>query len=338
MSAAVSLEIAPRILRGWPFARTGDDLAKSGERPILHVVRQEWRHGDLRLRIRPGTHRRPAAPGVFDLDPEGDGRCHCGERCPFTPGRPRPCLARTTQIEPLENGTADAEIGAPPALPRFNWFLEYEFFHTRERDSGRLHEWAPPDPKNDRPRSAPPRWTDCNDRACPECGPLLELRNDRKHAAMVSSTFDVVSQDWNGELFGTGQERTHVRAKETPPSKACGRIVRRVRRPLSSDERTEVLTVLVGHPVKLSYLTSDSRCPTCPAKRCRCEWVSEVLIEIENPSALVARRSAKTPLVTRVTQAINRAQARMRRRTTDALYVSSQSRRTPVRNSRSDDA
>lgn len=346
MSAAVSLgslELAPRVLKGWPFAGpVADELAKSGERPILHVVRDDWRHGDLRLRIRSGNARKPVVPpGAFDLDP-GDGRCHCGKGCPFTPGTPRPCLASSAEIEPIEHGTKCLEIGAPPALPRFTWFLEYEFFHTRERDSGRLHAWAPPDPKNDRARSSPPRWTDCDDRACPECGPLLELRSDRKHAAMVSSTFDVVSQDWNGELFGTGQERTRATpgGQAVRASRAIGHADRRIKRPLSEEDRAQVVTLLGAHPVKLSYLTSDSRCPTCPAKRCRCEWVSEALIELESPTALVARRSAKSPLPTRVAQAINRAQARMRTRTITALYVCAQdeSGRTPVRNSRSDDA
>ena len=55
MSSAVSLPFAPRSLKGLPFARAcaADDLAKSGDRPIVRVVRADWRHGDLRLRIRP---------------------------------------------------------------------------------------------------------------------------------------------------------------------------------------------------------------------------------------------------------------------------------------------
>lgn len=335
MSAAVSLAIEPRALRlVTPF----DDA-----RAFRRRSRAWFERHLVLVPTPPGSSARPRSrASVFDLDSKDDGRCSCGQACPFTPGTPRPCLA-SSGTAPLEGDTAaDTKIGPPPPLPRFTWFLEFEFFHTRDRDSGRLHEWAPPDPKNDRARSSPPRWTDCDDRACPECGPLLELRSDRKHAAMVASTFDVVSQDWNSELFGTGQERTRVRAKGqvARASRALVRADRRIKRPLSEEGRAQVVTLLGAHPVRASYMIADSRCPTCPADRCRCEWVSEVLIEIESPTQLVARRSAKMPLAERVAQAINRAQAKMRTRTMVGFYVSGQkeSRRTPVRSSRSDDA
>lgn len=330
MSAAVASP-APRELRtlkGLPARGAVHNLAESGERPMLRVVRAEWLLGDLRLRVRPASARRPPE-GAFDLDlgdgsvGSGDGCCSCREACTFTPGQQRPCLRKREDIAPAEpGGTSAAEIGPLPALPRFPSFLEYAFFQTCDV-SGRPHEWTPPDPKNDRPRSFPPRWTGCDDRACVDCGPLLEQRSDRAHQAMVSETLDVVTQDWTGELFGTGQQRTQREEKivKARPSRAIGRSVTRIRRLLSEEDRENVLELLAAQPVRRCYQTKDARCVTCPSGRCRCDWVSEALLEIENPSVLVARREAKLSIAERSAKAIDRAQAKMRESNKRAVYA-----------------
>jgi hypothetical protein len=100
-------------------------------------------------------------------------------------------------------------------------------------------------------------------------------------------------------------------------SRAAGRVVRRITRVLSFEQRIDVLAALAGHAVRREYLNGGSRCMSCPPDRCRCEWVSEVLLELENPSVLVARREARESISKRTTKAIDRAQAAMRKRRTE---------------------
>lgn len=83
---------------------------------------------------------------------------------------------------------------------------------------------------------------------------------------------------------------------------------------LTKDERAHVLAALEKHPVRRCYLEKESGCRTCPEGRCRCEWRSQVFVELENPTELVYRRALKKKftLDQRLAQAINNAQASLR--------------------------
>lgn len=182
----------------------------------------------------------------------------------------------------------------PPAPPPCSWAQHYE---PRVR------------------RSFAPRWTDCGDPECPQCGPVLAARLEREHRAMGVNTLRP----------GQGQESKR--------SRATGRETIRVVLRLTDEERRAVLAQLDAHPVRHAYLSRDSACRRCPPGKCRCEWISEVLLEVENPSALVAKRSAKRDITERVKQAIDRAQANMRGSKSAVVFISSESRRTPSRGS-----
>lgn len=178
--------------------------------------------------------------------------------------------------------------------------------------------WAQSYEPRARRRFVAPRWTDCGDPECPQCGPVIQARLEREHRATGLNT------------LRPGQ------GKESKRSRAMGRDPVRVILRLTDEERRVVLTQLDAHPVRQLYLTKDSTCRRCPPGKCRCEWISEVLLEVENPSALVAKRSAKKGIAERVKQAIDRAQANMRRSRSEVVFIPSESRRTPQRGSGDD--
>jgi hypothetical protein len=294
--------------------------------------------------------------GPFDLDP-GDGRCSCG-CCSFTPGQPRPCLA-TRVLESADKQDDEApDLRPVPSLPH-----GATFWHTRN-DTGRIHMWSPPDPKDDQsPRPelrgwSPSRWTDCGNEDCLECGALIAARKERVHRNWVGECIPVV-RDWVAELFGTGQERgdplTHEAGcagcsvckgnstddgKRTSRARWEGRAKSRIRWLLNKEQRAEALLFLRRHPVRRVYLNPSARCSTCPRGSCRCAWVAEVLLEIENPTVLVAKRDGRKGLDARLKKAIDRAQATLLAQRSDVVYIAThlESRRTPTRDSKYDRA
>jgi hypothetical protein len=82
----------------------------------------------------------------------------------------------------------------------------------------------------------------------------------------------------------------------------------RVSRPVTKSQETQALAVLAARFVRPAFL-ERWRCVTCKA-RCRCEWRSEVWLELVNPPTSAA---PVDDIVLRVERAIGRTESRSRR-------------------------
>ncbi len=157
--------------------------------------------------------------------------------------------------------------------------------------------------------------TGCGDRNCPECGPLIELEIDATHKDVVARTWPcrAVVSEWLGDIYGSGQERgaeviqLFERRGKARVSRAKVKAERRIKRVLTPRQRSAALAMLAGRPVRATF---D-----------RATWLSEVWLELENPTRLVADREARSTrgrppdehLKNMVQRAVARAQAKMRR-------------------------
>lgn len=157
--------------------------------------------------------------------------------------------------------------------------------------------------------------TGCGWDECPECGPLIALEKEAKHRAVVEATYperDRISE-FNGDLHGTGEQRggqviyLFERKQAARASRSRAKANRRIKRVLTARQREQALAMLKGRPVRAAFDRST--------------WLSEVWLELENPTRLVADREARTTrgrppaehLENMVRRAVARAQAKMRR-------------------------
>jgi hypothetical protein len=152
--------------------------------------------------------------------------------------------------------------------------------------------------------------TGCGYRECPECGPLIELEIEAKHLSVVSKTYPgrAIVSEWLGDIYGSGQERVQAVRREQKVARVSRTKVkndRRIKRLLTREQQAEVSTALAKIPLRKSY------------SRVKDEWLSEVWLELLNPTRLVANREARMPLEKRVKRAVHRAEALLRRRWND---------------------
>jgi len=157
----------------------------------------------------------------------------------------------------------------------------------------------------------------CGDpEGCPQCSPMVQLEREKEHLRRVASTYPRYTpadqvQEWIAEAYGTGGERSLV-VKATAAARGLrseGRARVLVKRTLTTEDRAWVSDHLNEiRPTKV-FLT-PSLVKGGPATNE--EWLSEVWLEILNPSVLVARRERSMDIREKVARAINRAQGNMR--------------------------
>ena len=154
--------------------------------------------------------------------------------------------------------------------------------------------------------------TGCGWRECPECGPLIELEIEAEHQAVSSRTWPEPNwaSEWLADLYGTGAEREIIAEerkearREARSASLTARERARVRRVLTPEQRTKAFAQVDAYPLRKSYLDDAG------AKR---EWLSEVWLELENPTVKVASKESRFGLDRRVKRAIKRAQHRIDR-------------------------
>lgn len=142
---------------------------------------------------------------------------------------------------------------------------------------------------------------DCDDPDCPHCAAKIAARKDDEHRrACLRSPPRLRGQEWIGELYGTGEDRTPPKPPPyVPRSRAkAAREEHRVSAPLSRDEEAKALAILAARPVRRTF---D-----------REEWLSEAWLELVSPRATVAGKSHRD-LEQRVLRAVWRAEKRIRR-------------------------
>lgn len=145
------------------------------------------------------------------------------------------------------------------------------------------------------------RWTDCGNADCPECKEVIALQKDNEHRRIVARTMPSFRLDWSAEAYSNAQERIpralaerREAMKYARSSRAKAREVRRVRRPLTPQQEAQALAFLQKRR-KLRFE--------------RAEWLSEVWLELTNPTVLVASRRGS--FQERLKAAINRAEFRL---------------------------
>jgi hypothetical protein len=200
--------------------------------------------------------------------------------------------------------------------------------------------WRPPNPKNEAPPCrpelwgwSPSPWTDCGDERCPLCGQRIEARKERAHREKAEATILVGQDRQAAEAQRDGANRGRPRPRRRSRAK-IDREPRRVRWPLDDEQRVVVLATLRSHPVRRSYLQKRA-CGACTGS-CRCDWISAVFVEIENPTALVASKCSREDVNTRLKRAINNAQNDLRQPKPTIMNTNTGTRRIPARNSNID--
>lgn len=154
--------------------------------------------------------------------------------------------------------------------------------------------------------------TGCGWKDCPECGPLIALEIEAKHRAAITWPDRDRISEFSADLHGTGEERGGqviqlFEKKAARASRAKVKAERRIKRVLTPRQRDMALSLLKGRPIRAAF---D-----------RLTWLSEVWLELENPTRLVADREARSTrgrppdehLKNMVQRAVARAQAKMRR-------------------------
>ena len=144
-----------------------------------------------------------------------------------------------------------------------------------------------------------------------KCWPLGPLVDGRCASCRPKR---IVTRDALGRRrFAAWQPEVEVeepRSRLKRPSRAKPKDDRRRDVPLSPEETATALVILADRFVDRMFLDRDG-CRACPAGRCRCEWRSDVWLELISPP-LAAEDVSNLDL--RIKRAVQRAETRKRRR------------------------
>jgi hypothetical protein len=145
-------------------------------------------------------------------------------------------------------------------------------------------------------------WTDCGDKNCRGCKPIIEAREEQRHIEAVNRTV-LRKSDYSLDDEESSQDAGEAKAVASWVGRSRKQERKRVIRRLTAEQRVQALEMLKNRPVKGYFLTADGG---------RDAWLSEVWIELENPSETAAPSGGIT-LESRIRRAVNRAEKRMRR-------------------------
>lgn len=115
---------------------------------------------------------------------------------------------------------------------------------------------------------------------CEICGVTIQLLREKEHRAIAN--------------------RSGPDMREAAPSRAKGRETMRVRRILAPKLRAQALAMIQKRPVMRLYRDLGDGV-----------WLTEVWLELENPSVLCAQKEARESLKVKVNRAVKRAERKL---------------------------
>ena len=115
---------------------------------------------------------------------------------------------------------------------------------------------------------------------CPICGPTIALLKEKEHRRIAN--------------------RTGPDMHDAPATRREGMAKVKVKRVLTDQQRAEALTLLAKRPIMRLFRNLGKGV-----------WLTEVWLELENPSVLCAKREAGLDLKTRINRAVKRAEKRL---------------------------